>query len=367
MSIKCTINKLYEFNSRIVGNSSTGKGGISLVIHKIFISTILILFVAIHLMLSVNYIKSLTAKDATTAAALLVHGEMQRTMSLILKQKSYAHAIRQSDAYLEKVVDRFKTQTDSDAFIQMHWIDTQWKIFKTLLDKYDDTPAEINQQKMETHCDRYWKTLSQIINNQVIRQSFSQMIATHALVTIIFIPLIFFFIRRYVSSNSDIVKNYDPLTQIYNSRMFYRLVAQEIAKTERYDRSLALVVFDVDFFRRINDFFGHKVGDDALEQLASLVDQNIRKSDLFCRVGGEEFAVIASDTDLQQAIVLSEKVRKLISGHTFKTVGRITVSLGVVQAKKNDTPETMYKRANERLQVAKKKGRNRTIAKDHSE
>lgn len=338
-----------------------------MVIHKIFITTILILFVAIHLMLSVNYIKTITARDASTVAALFVHGEMQRSMSLIVNKKSYEHAIRHADLFLERIVDRFKTQINSDAFIHIHWIDTQWKFYKTLLDKYDDTPDEMNHQKMQTHCDRYWKTLTQVIDNQAQGHSFSQMIATHSLITLIFIPLIFFFIRRYVSTNNDIAKNYDPLTHIYNSRMFYRLVAQELAKSERYDRSLSIVVFDVDFFRRINDFFGHKVGDDALEQLATLVDQNIRKSDLFCRVGGEEFAIIASETDLQQAIVLSEKIRKMISGHTFRTVGRITVSLGVVHAKQKDTPETMYKRANERLQIAKTKGRNRTIAKDHSE
>ena len=317
-------------------------------------------------MLSVNFIKTITARDATTVAALFVHGEMQRTMSLIVNKKSYEHAIRQADVFLDKIVDRLMTHPDSDAYIQIHWIDTQWKYFKTLIDKYDDTPEEINRQKMDSHCDRYWKTLSQVMNNQSVGQSFSQMIATHALIALLFIPLIFIFIRRYVATNNDLVKNYDPLTHIYNSRMFYRLVAQEIAKSDRYDRALSLVVFDVDFFRRINDFFGHKVGDDALEQLASLVDQNIRKSDLFCRVGGEEFAIIASETDLQQAIVLSEKIRKLISGHTFKIVGRITVSLGVVQAKDNDTPEIMYKRANERLQIAKTKGRNRTIAKDNS-
>jgi diguanylate cyclase (GGDEF)-like protein len=336
-------------------------------INKIFIATILILFVAIHLMLSVNYIRTITSRYASTSAALFVHGEMQHTLALILKKQSYEHEVRQADSYLEKVVDRFKTQTDSDAFIQMHWIDTQWKYFKTLIDKYNDTPVEINQQKLDSHCNRYWNTLNQVMNNQSIGQSFSQILAIHTLVALIFIPVILLFIRRYVSINNDLVKNYDPLTHIYNSRMFYRLIAQELAKSERYDRSLSLVVFDVDFFRRINDFFGHKVGDDALEQLASLVDQNIRKSDLFCRVGGEEFAIIASETDLQQSIVLSEKIRKMISGHTFKTVGRITVSLGAVQAKNDDTPEAMYKRAYERLQVAKKKGRNRTIAKDLSE
>jgi len=318
-------------------------------------------------MLSVNYIKSVTAKDGSNVAALYINVEMQRTMSMIVKKKSYEHAIRQTDSNLKKLLNRFITKPDSDAFIQMHWIETQWEIFKTQLDKYEDAPSEILFDKMEIHCEQFWKTLTQVMNNQVDSHPFSQMIATHALVTLIFIPLIFLFIRRYVTTNNDIAKNYDPLTHIYNSRMFYRLVAQEIAKMQRHDRALSLVVFDVDFFRRINDFFGHKVGDDALEQLATLVDQNIRKSDLFCRVGGEEFAIIASETDVQQAIVLSEKIRKLISGHSFKTVGRMTVSLGVVQARSGDTPETMYKRVNERIQVAKKKGRNRTIAKGHSE
>ncbi|ETR68288.1 MAG: hypothetical protein OMM_04650 [Candidatus Magnetoglobus multicellularis str. Araruama] len=317
-------------------------------------------------MFSVSYIKSTTTKDASIVAALYVYGAMQRTLSFIFQKNDHEHAIRQADSFMKKVVDRFKASTGSDAFIQVHWIDTQWKYFKTLIDKYRETPNEANQQKLNTHCDRYWKTLGQVMKNQSQGRPFSQMIAIHVIIVLIYIPLIFVFIRRYINSNADMVKNYDPLTHIYNSRMFYRLVAQEIAKAERYDRALSLVMFDVDFFRRINDFFGHKVGDDALEQLASLVDQNIRKSDLFCRVGGEEFAIIASETDLQQAIVLSEKIRKLISGHTFRTVGRITVSLGVVQTRQDDTAETLYKRVNERLQVAKKKGRNRTVAKDQS-
>jgi len=338
-----------------------------LIIHKIFITAILILFVFIHLAMSVNFINTITARTTSITAALYAHGEMQRAVTLIVNSQPYDPVIRQADLNLAKLINQFQAKKNSDAYIQTHWVETQWKYFKSLVDKYKDIPDDINQEKMITHCDRYWRALTQVVSNQSTKNSFSKMIAIHAIIAIIFIPLIFVFIRRYINSSSDLIKNYDPLTHIFNSRMFYRLIAQEIAKANRYDRALSLVVLDVDFFRRINDFFGHKVGDDVLEQLASQIDNHIRKSDFFCRVGGEEFGVIASDTDIQQAIILSEKIRKLVSGHTFKTVGRITVSLGAVQLVENDTPETLYKRAHERLQIAKKKGRNRTVAKDPSE
>ncbi|MBF0451981.1 MAG: GGDEF domain-containing protein [Candidatus Magnetomorum sp.] len=334
-----------------------------MIIQKTFIAAVIILFVVIHLTLSANFIKSITARDASLTTALYIYGAMQHATLLAIKKIPFEPVLRESDAYMAIVVTRYQTErTYSDAHIQINWIDTQWKYFKTLIAKNGDNPA--NQEKLYSHCDRYWKTLSQIIDNQTAQNPFSKTIAIHILVAVIFLTLVFVFIRRYIHSSSDVIKNYDPLTHIYNSRMFYRLLAQEIAKAERYERPLGLVLFDVDFFRRVNDFFGHKVGDDVLEHLALLVDQNIRKSDLFCRVGGEEFAVIASETDLQQAIVLSEKIRKLISGNNFKTVGRITVSLGAVQVEPKDTPETLYKRVNERLQIAKKKGRNRTVAKN---
>ena len=323
---------------------------------------LVIVFVVIHLSLSANFIQKIGARDASLITALYIYSAMQRASILAINNQPYDPVLRESDAYMDNMLKRYQTdRTYTDAHIQINWIDTQWKYFKTIITK-NHAPTEINNN-LNSHIDRYWKTLSQIIENQIERSPFSKMIALHIIIAVIFIAFIFFSIRRYILSNSDVIKNYDPLTQIYNSRMFYRLLAQEIAKSSRYDRSTSLVIFDIDFFRRINDFFGHKVGDDALEQIATLVNQNIRKSDFFCRVGGETFAVIAPETDIQQSIILSEKIRKLISGNNFKTVGRITVSLGVSQAKKKETPETLYKRANERLLIAKKKGRNRTVAK----
>ena len=336
-----------------------------MVFQKIIIAILIIIFVIIHLTLSANFIHKIIARNASLTTALYIYGSMQRAAFLSTKNKSFEPVIREADTYMNKMVNKYQVETKySDAHIQINWIDTQWKYFKTIIAKNNNI-SETNNN-LSTHIDRYWKTLSQILDNQAEREPFSTIVAIHIIIAILFISFIFFSIRRYILSNSDAIKNYDPLTHIYTSRMFHRLLEQEIAKSLRYERSMSLVVFNVDFFRRINDFFGHKVGDDALEQIASLVNQNIRKSDFFCRVGGETFAVIAPETDLQQSIILSEKIRKLISGHTFKTVGRITVSLGVVQAEKDETPDSLYKRVHERLQIAKKKGRNRTVTKSEN-
>ncbi|KPA14337.1 membrane protein containing Diguanylate cyclase, predicted domain protein [Candidatus Magnetomorum sp. HK-1] len=336
-----------------------------MILRKFYIAGILVLFVVAHVTLSANSIKKIIAQDASLSLALYIYGAMQESTVLAINEQPLDPLIRKADSFIEKVRSEYQGEKSfSDAHIQVHWIDTQWKYFKTLLSKNDKKLTDKDWKKRYAHSDQYLKTIFQIIENQDRKNQVAQLIAIHAIITVLFLPLVFLFIRRYIASRNNLIKNYDPLTNIYNSRMFYRLIAQEIAKSERYERPLSLVLFDVDFFRRVNDFFGHKIGDDILEQLAVLVDQNIRKSDFFCRVGGEEFAIIAAETDLQQAIVLSEKIRKLISGNNFKTVGRITVSLGVVQIENEDTPEILYKRVNERLQIAKKKGRNRTVAKN---
>jgi len=335
-----------------------------MILQKLYITGILALFVVTHIFFSASFIKKIVAQDISISSALFIYSEMQRAKVLIMNDQPSDPVIREGDSFLEKITRNYQNEkTFSDAHIQIHWIDTQWKYFKTLISNYEELKKN-NFAQQETHTDRYWKTVFQIIENQDRKTQISQMIVTHAIITVFFIPVIFIFIRRYIISRNEIIKNYDPLTRIYNSRMFYRLIAQEISKSERYDRPLSLVLFDIDYFRRVNDFFGHKVGDDILEQIAVLVDQNIRKSDLFCRVGGEEFAIIATETDLKQALVLAEKVRKLIYDNNFNTVGRITISLGVGQAEKEDNPEILNKRVNELLKIAKKKGRNRTIAKN---
>ena len=118
-------------------------------------------------------------------------------------------------------------------------------------------------------------------------------------------------------------------------------------------------MFDIDHFKKVNDTYGHAVGDYVLKTLSQIAKKNIREIDYLIRWGGEEFIVIALDTKLRGAEVLAEKIRKAIEDYNFEKVGRVTVSFGVTQFTQDDTEDSFMKRADDALYQAKEKGRNR--------
>ena len=118
-------------------------------------------------------------------------------------------------------------------------------------------------------------------------------------------------------------------------------------------------MFDIDYFKKLNDTYGHNAGDYVLKTLTQIVENTFRKIDYIIRWGGEEFLVIALDTDLGGAEVMAEKIRKAIENYNFDKVGRVTASFGVTQFKQDDTEDSFMKRADDALYQAKGKGRNR--------
>ena len=156
--------------------------------------------------------------------------------------------------------------------------------------------------------------------------------------------------------------NFDSLTKIYNRRFFNEFLHKEIIRSERNNKAFSLIMFDIDHFKRINDNYGHDIGDKILQELAAVVSQCIRKSDLFARVGGEEFVIIAQETNLEGAMYLAEKIRKKVEENSFCMSLKITVSLGISQYKNKDDCSTIYKRADNALYKAKDNGRNRSEA-----
>jgi diguanylate cyclase (GGDEF)-like protein len=153
----------------------------------------------------------------------------------------------------------------------------------------------------------------------------------------------------------------DTLTQTYNRRYFNQVLESELRRSQRYDLPLSLVMFDIDHFKNINDTYGHDVGDQVLQKITQTVLAQIRETDVLCRIGGEEFVVILPETELQQAHALAERIRLAVAEMDQTEVPcQITVSLGVLQAYKWDSVQTLYKRLDEALYRAKEKGRNRT-------
>jgi diguanylate cyclase (GGDEF)-like protein len=151
----------------------------------------------------------------------------------------------------------------------------------------------------------------------------------------------------------------DPLTKIKNRRKFDELAEHEFEKSKRYNRPLSFIIFDIDNFKQINDKFGHQIGDKVLKEIATVVKNNIRKTDIFARFGGEEFVILTPETDIKGAKTLAEKIRKIIENHEIEPVGRVTVSIGVTELRTDDKSiDDLYRRADNALYEAKEQGKN---------
>ncbi len=158
----------------------------------------------------------------------------------------------------------------------------------------------------------------------------------------------------------------DGLTGLRNQQEFISQLEAETVRAERYGRSLTVVGLDIDNFKSYNDKFGHLSGNDLLKVLAKEIEKNSRKADLCARIGGEEFAVIMSETSLPEAVRSAERLRETIATmherHPDETERAITVSIGVaVYPDHGGTAKELYKSADDALYVAKQKGRNQVI------
>ncbi|WP_026375414.1 diguanylate cyclase [Aestuariibacter salexigens] len=157
--------------------------------------------------------------------------------------------------------------------------------------------------------------------------------------------------------------NHDVLSGLFNRRAFTQVTQRYFAGFKRYNNALSVVVVDIDHFKRINDRYGHDVGDKAIQWIAKCIQSSSRECDYVARMGGEEFAVLLPNTKAEGAEKAAEKVRKLIAGSPLQTGGDIidiTVSAGVSAALKNDVDfDALLKRADNALYQAKESGRNK--------
>ena len=151
----------------------------------------------------------------------------------------------------------------------------------------------------------------------------------------------------------------DPLTSIPNRRKFDEVLEYEMNRDSRYKNELSLVFCDLDYFKKINDRYGHKIGDDVLKAFTRVVSDNIRKTDVVARWGGEEFALLLPETSIMIAASTAEKLREETERFAFPHVGHITASFGVTQYIQGDTEASLINRADDALYKAKKNGRNR--------
>ena len=171
--------------------------------------------------------------------------------------------------------------------------------------------------------------------------------------------------NRELRRNEAIIRQLmhtDSLTGVLNRRRLDESLAAEIQRSQRYGQSLCLTMADIDYFKRVNDSYGHAAGDEVLKHFAQVLREHSRNSDLVARYGGEEFVLLLPETSLKDAAALAERMRTTISGLIIPPLDYpVTASFGVAMRHPNETAESLLKRADSALYRAKHKGRNQVV------
>jgi len=166
--------------------------------------------------------------------------------------------------------------------------------------------------------------------------------------------------RRFAEARQ--LADLDALTNLHNRRYFHEMLGREVGRAQRYRHRLAIVVFDLDDFKAINDRIGHLAGDAVLAEVAARVLGVMRAADVACRVGGDEFAVILPESGAGDAELLSERIARAISARPIGQADTIYISAGVAESRSDDGAKDLFERADEALYRAKGLGKGRTVA-----
>src|SRR5205085_3885265 len=157
----------------------------------------------------------------------------------------------------------------------------------------------------------------------------------------------------------------DSLTGLYNHRYFHERLRSELTRASRSHDPVAVLMFDLDDFKRVNDVYGHGAGDQLLIQIARIARETVRGSDVVCRIGGEEFGVIMPSCDAGDALGLAARLSETLRGTDFEPSGRITVSMGVAQGPEHAmNPRELVACAEAAMMTAKARGKDQSVIYD---
>lgn len=163
--------------------------------------------------------------------------------------------------------------------------------------------------------------------------------------------------RRHSLKLQSLIMN-DSLTGLLNRRSFDHIIKRALQRAQEDESSFSMILLDIDHFKRINDEYGHLVGDKVLIELAELLKQQVRDLDSVARWGGEEFALILPKTSIHAAVQVAERIRQSLANLQVENIALISASLGVTDYQQDDTLDTLFKRADEAIYRAKENGRN---------
>lgn len=240
------------------------------------------------------------------------------------------------------------TEFDSDVSFMIR---SDYPELKSIIDKTIDTLTEVQKQEI---LDRYVS----VIYKQPYDYTLFKQVGIGVLIVFLLFGWRHFELERY---NQKLLRLSvtDPLTHLFNRLKLDEKLSDVHDMYRRNRRPYSVIMIDVDWFKSVNDLFGHLTGDKVLVGIAKVLQENARKTDSVGRWGGEEFMIVCPETQLDGAHKLAEKLREMIEHHHFPEIGKITCSFGVSEVELHDTAEKVVKRADDALYQAKELGRNR--------
>ena len=181
------------------------------------------------------------------------------------------------------------------------------------------------------------------------------------------------YIVKYLLKSKDYEETYklavtDALTELYNHRFFQEKMIENFDLNARYGSNFSIIMIDIDFFKKFNDTYGHQSGDAVLKQVAKTIKKNVRSTDIPCRYGGEEMAVILTNTNKNEAVVTAEKICQAVREREFILVNgevvHVTISVGVASSEADGkAPQELIEYSDKCLYIAKENGRNQVVTK----
>lgn len=302
-----------------------------------------------------------------------IRGSIQRYTKLVVTgfrdqqmESGIDRLIRMNVIQGEKIPKKLKRED----FMSAADLEREWQELKELAKQYIAVESEKERQNLKLDVislsEDLWKMGDKIVlQSQSVSQNklfYFRSVALAILLTILILFVLVVMLRGFLNDLEE-DSTFDMLTGAFNRRYFEFALHQEISRVNRKRGEFSLILMDIDYFKSINDTYGHATGDRVLKEISVVVKETVRKADIFARVGGEEFVCLLPETSSEAALLTAERIRKLIESHQSTELPRVTVSFGVTEYRLEEPSEELLKRADLALYEAKAQGRNCSVLK----
>lgn len=338
--------------------------------YLIFLASFLLCINLIMLFFVFQTVRMLESDASTINEMGIIRGSIQRITKIKIsgEKELYSNTIEDTDNLIKKLI----SDKDTNLFSRGEYkfdikniikIESEWQDLKQLLSDYTKNPSHNLLVNILDKSEQCWELADIAVSNaQTVAENKVSGIKFFYVILFVYTINVFVVIwvaYSFVRKNLEFRASYDSLTGLLNRHSYRKTIKVKLEKSIRCKTQCSLIIYDVDFFKKINDTYGHETGDKVLIAISKLVKNTIRKDDTVFRIGGEEFTIILPETTVDDAFLVAEKVRKAIEENPVYNNIKVTISSGVADSNSDTTPSSIYQQADKALYKAKNSGRNK--------